>query len=121
MCFGLRGVYEGRKYRKILIFVPIIPPKTTFFFPYRCFQSCTFAPGCPPRHCVRHSLKKKILNINYVVFPGVYPSDISSLYRSTEIEQTDDIHAELVEDEDEEVMFSTYKIQLICIFSNKFV
>lgn len=42
-----------------------------------------------------------------MVLPGVYPSDINSLYRSTEIEQTDDIHAELVEDEDEEVMFST--------------
>lgn len=65
--------------------------------------------------------KKIILNINYVVLPGVYPSDINSLYRSTEIEQTDDIHAELVEDEDEEVMFPTYKIHLLYFFSSKLV
>lgn len=45
------------------------------------------------------------MNMNCLDFLGFNPSDINSLFHSSEIEHSaDDIHAELVEDEDEEVM-----------------
>ena len=43
-------------------------------------------------------------------FVGIYPSDVHFLYHNSGIEQSDDVHAELVEDEDEEVMLHTSDI-----------
>lgn len=45
------------------------------------------------------------MTVNHFDLIGFLPPDLSSLCRSSEIEPpADDVHAELVEDEDEEVM-----------------